>query len=62
MDNKFKSIPKRQRIKLFVETFEKCNISFQDIVDEYNRIRKQKNKEDQMKSVSKALILAEGKL
>lgn len=38
-----KSNPKRQRIKLFVETFEKSNIIFQDIIYEYNRLRKRKN-------------------
>lgn len=43
MKNKnIKSLSKSQRIKLFVETFEKSNVTFQDIVAEYNRLRKRK--------------------
>lgn len=36
MKKKIKSLSKSQRIKIFVETFEKSDIRFQDIIDEYN--------------------------
>jgi len=44
MKNKsIKSLSKSQRIKLFVETFEKSDVTFQDIVAEYKRLRKRKD-------------------
>jgi hypothetical protein len=43
MKKKIKFLSKSQRIKLFVETFEKSNISFQDIIDEYNQLKKRKD-------------------
>lgn len=43
MKKKIKSLSKSQRIKLFVETFEKSNISFQDVIDEYNQLKKRKD-------------------
>lgn len=37
-NKKTKTLSKRERIKILVDTFNKCKITHQDIVDEYNRL------------------------